>query len=70
MLPWHIFLTDFAINASSLSLDFSNKYLKFNMTGMKLIIYLPTRPSICFCPNSVKRITIWLFIQAKCICLP
>ena len=64
------FFTDITINTSSFSLDFSKKYLKFNMTGMKLIIYLPTRPSICFCPSSVKRITIWPFIQAKCICLP
>ena len=40
------------------------------MTEMKLIIYFPTRPSICSCPSSVKRTTSWPFIQAKCICLP
>ena len=37
---------------------------------MKLIIYLPTSPSICFCLSSVKRNTIWPLNQAKSYAYP
>lgn len=68
------FSLKFENNTSSLLLDFSTwifqKYFKFNMIKIELISYLLSRPSICFCPSSVKRTTIWPVFPAKCICLP
>ena len=70
VLPCHTLQFDIT---SSLSLDFSTRifhtYFKFYMIEIEIIVYPLTRPSVCFCSNSVNRTSIRPAIPAKSLCL-